>query len=250
MTEGLPPQEENKDEPKTPEKNGAENIPTSSAENTKPEVSSEFLAKKEKIQNEIDEIKKNLSIDNLEEGKATLLAKEAERNNLENSSEAEEIDKRPGMIERLQLVEYTEADGEELFAEGYNLNKGPKKVIEVEGVEDFLGSCNTFSEKFSLEFLHSVAEIEPALLNVMKTYDDMPKAELDALLSKLSPESREIFTVRLAAKDDLAIVRAQLDSIKKAGSISGDELSKLTVEYKKLSQALGIQNGNKIDHTR
>jgi len=81
-----------------------------------------------------------------------------------------------------------------------------------------------FEQEYSLEELHNIVD--------------------------LTPSEAAVHPLREPARKALVAIVSQLKILKKEVDISTDALTELELDYKRVSQAVGIINNDKVDHTR
>ena len=105
----------------------------------------------------------------------------------------------------------------------------PRVTVEEQGewgphIAEFEGLCDAFENEFSLPELHAITE--------------------------LTPEDADLHPIRYPAKLALNPIEAKLTVLKNADGVSPEKLLELKLRYERLSQAVGIINNDKVDHTR
>lgn len=91
-------------------------------------------------------------------------------------------------------------------------------------IEEFENLVSSFESSYSLAELHAIVDLD------VKEADSHP--------------------LRFPAITDLKVIRASIDKIKKETDIESGKYDELYAKYKKLSHAVGILSGGKVDHTR
>ena len=69
-------------------------------------------------------------------------------------------------------------------------------------------------------------------------------------LRECGPEDASNYPLRESAKIALIPIVAMLNKLKEETNITPEKLKELEAKYRYLSRAVGIINGNKVDHTR
>jgi hypothetical protein len=128
--------------------------------------------------------------------------------------------------ERLQREKQEQEDQYAAWMEDY-----PETVIPPEQrrecgpeVEQFKGMVSSFEATYPLAELHAITEITSAEMN------DHP--------------------LRTPAKNALIPIQEQMKLLEKETDISAEGLKELKALWKRLSQAVGMINAGKVDHTR
>lgn len=98
--------------------------------------------------------------------------------------------------------------------------------------------CIEFRKNHSLENLNAIVDLSSGLNDLFMKDRGMSIEEKESAMENLTPEDKERYKIRTSAKSDLIPIVALM--------ISGQT----NPEYKILSQAVGIINSGKIDHTR
>ena len=111
------------------------------------------------------------------------------------------------------------------------LARHPEQVIPPENLREagpdvaqFESLVNSFESTHSLAELHSIVD--------------------------LTPEDAPNHPVREPARLALIPIVAMLDTLRKETNISPEKYEELRTKYKRLSNAVGIINNNKVDHER
>jgi hypothetical protein len=103
---------------------------------------------------------------------------------------------------------------------------GPE-IVELEGMME------TFEATYSLEVLNAIIDVKLAV--------DRENPQ---------PGDIELHPVREPARKALYPIVALLDAIEDEAKITREQLAELKAKYTRLSQAVGIINNKKVDHTR
>ena len=107
----------------------------------------------------------------------------------------------------------------------------PETIIAPENLRECGPEIAEFEEMFdSFESTHSLAELH--------------------LIIDLKPEDASNYPLRESAKIALIPIVAMLNKLKEETNIMPEKLKELEAKYRYLSRAVGIINGNKVDHTR
>jgi len=109
-------------------------------------------------------------------------------------------------------------DHPELFAVPDKLRECGPEIAEFEAL------VASFESAHSLEALHEIVE--------------------------LTVEQALAHPVRQPAKEALDPIVKKLNALKNETDISDEKYAELKAKYRRLSQAVGMLNGNKLDHTR
>ena len=138
--------------------------------------------------------------------------------------------KGPLSPEEMQAIEKAKNDAQdaeyaEMVAEYERLDAPPE--VKKEGgpeVAKFQELITAFEQEHSLEELH--------------------------LIIDLIPKEAPMHPVREPARKAIAPIFAQLKVLRKEADISSKELDEVEQDYRRISQAVGIINKNRVDHTR
>jgi len=109
-------------------------------------------------------------------------------------------------------------DDKETEIKSEDLRESGPLVIEWEG------TVTSFEAIYSLSELHAITEI--------------------------TPEESEAHRLREPAKEAFCRIEVNLDSLKRETNVSKEKFEELQAKYKLLSQAVGIINKGRVDHTR
>ncbi len=133
----------------------------------------------------------------------------------------------PSPEEQKRLEEQEEAERLAYFLQTH---PEPGKALEKREcgpeIKEFESKIKLFESEYSLEELTAIV-----------TPEDLERDERTNAL-------------RYYAKKALGPIVFQLNALEKETDISQEKLQELKVKYKRLSQAVGIINNNKVDHTR
>jgi hypothetical protein len=115
---------------------------------------------------------------------------------------------------------------------------------------DFNVLVETFQERHSLETLHSIVDFSLELLAVfdMDVVKDFEK--ISVAIEDLTLEEKEKYRARTAARSDLAGVFKTLRLLQGNTDTTEEEYQELKETSMILSRAVGMINGNRINHTR
>lgn len=145
-------------------------------------------------------------------------------------------------------------------------------------ITEFEAMVSKFEAIHSLEKLHSITAISTDLATLFDCADDLSderriednimdyekynpgfipeyKEKIAAARAIiLTPEEKEKFEIKVAAKRDLAPIVAKLNTLQKETNISADKYEELNEKKERLARAVGMINKtinpNKVDHER
>ena len=109
---------------------------------------------------------------------------------------------------------------------------------------------NKFEKDHSLEKLNAILDVSPELFYLLANDLKLSAEEFKSTLANLTPEDTEKYWTRAPARQDLKPIVTLLGTLEKETNISEPDFNKLKLTYKILSQAVGMINNNKVDHTR
>jgi hypothetical protein len=130
---------------------------------------------------------------------------------------------------------------------GLDLEKSRYKYEKTK--DDFNVLVEAFQKRHSLKTLHSIVGFSPELLAVfdMDVVKDFEK--ISVVIEDLPPEEKEKYRARTAARSDLAGVFKTLQFLQENTDIAEEEYQELKEIFRILSRAVGMINGNRINHT-
>ena len=107
----------------------------------------------------------------------------------------------------------------------------PETVIALEDLRECGPEIAEFEEMLvSFELIHSLADLH--------------------LIIDLKPEDAPKYPLRESAKAALIPIVAKLNILKQETNIAPEKHEELKAKYKHLSRAVGMINGNKVDHNK
>lgn len=125
------------------------------------------------------------------------------------------------------------------------LAENPDRAREVEARLANIPIEGVFEERRK-ESGPAIASLE----SLMSSFEvEHPLAELQAIVD-LKPEDAAKNPVRESAKTALIPIVAALNALKVETDITEAEYQAIKAKYRRLSQAVGIMSGGKVDHTR
>lgn len=138
--------------------------------------------------------------------------------------------------------------------EYYMLNHPEQKVspedLKESGpkIAEFEEMIVSFECKHSLETLRLITEITPELKKLFLDESDMSVEQIESAINNLTPEDAEKYKTKTAARKDLNLIVKKMNILETETNISPEKYKKLNAKYIILSRAVGIVNGNKVDH--
>jgi len=135
--------------------------------------------------------------------------------------------------------------------EGFTPGLSPeeqKEQYEAELLADYFARCPepVIAPEDIREAGPEIAEFEGLIASFESTHS---LAELHAI-TDLTPKEAPMHPVREPAKEALVPITDMLNKLKRETNITPEKHEELKSEYRRLSRAVGMINGGKVDHNR